>query len=420
MAEMFDNTIKKDRVLLAAVDTGSYDVELSLDELEELTETAGGEVIARVTQKRPSFDSGTCIGSGRLEEMAEICRNENIDRIVFDCELTATQIRNIEDVCGVFTIDRTMLILDIFAQRATTREGRLQVEIAQNKYRLPRLAGMGTNMSRLGGGIGTRGPGESKLETDKRHIRTRIAALSDELKEIEKRRGLMRKRRKKDGVFTAAIVGYTNVGKSTLLNYLTEAGVLAENKLFATLETTSRAIELPDGRSVTRIDTVGLIRRLPHQLVEAFKSTLEEAASADVIIHVCDASADDCEEQAKVTLELLKELGCEGIPVVTVFNKCDKVPYINELDTSGEAVKISAKNGTGIDSLLAAIQKVLPENSVRCRLLLPFDKAGLVNTIRQEGRIFSEDYTAEGIVLDALVDIKVYHLVESYKVKNEE
>lgn len=420
MAEMFDNTIKKDRVLLAAVDTGSYDVELSLDELEELTETAGGEVIARVTQKRPSFDSGTCIGSGRLEEMAEICKNEDIDRIVFDCELTATQIRNIEDVCGVFTIDRTMLILDIFAQRATTREGRLQVEIAQNKYRLPRLAGMGTNMSRLGGGIGTRGPGESKLETDKRHIRTHIAALSDELKEIEKRRGLMRKRRKKDGVLTAAIVGYTNVGKSTLLNYLTEAGVLAENKLFATLETTSRAIELPDGRSVTLIDTVGLIRRLPHQLVEAFKSTLEEAASADVIIHVCDASADDCEEQAKVTLELLKELGCEGIPVVTVFNKCDKVPYINELDTSGEAVKISAKNGTGIDSLLAAIQKALPENSVRSRLLLPFDKAGLVNTIRQEGRIFSEDYTAEGIVLDALVDIKVYHLVESYKVKNEE
>lgn len=420
MAEMFDNTIKKDRVLLAAVDTGSYDVELSLDELEELTETAGGEVIARVTQKRLSFDSGTCIGSGRLEEMAEICRNENIDRIVFDCELTATQIRNIEDVCGVFTIDRTMLILDIFAQRATTREGRLQVEIAQNKYRLPRLAGMGTNMSRLGGGIGTRGPGESKLETDKRHIRTRIAALSDELKEIEKRRGLMRNRRKKDGVLTAAIVGYTNVGKSTLLNYLTEAGVLAENKLFATLETTSRAIELPDGRSVTLIDTVGLIRRLPHQLVEAFKSTLEEAASADVIIHVCDASAEDCEEQAKVTLELLKELGCEGIPVVTVFNKCDKVPYINELDTSGEAVKISAKNGTGIDSLLAAIQKALHENSVRCRLLLPFDKAGLVNTIRQDGRIFSEDYTAEGIVLDALVDIKVYHLVESYKVKNEE
>lgn len=415
MTEIFDNTQKKERVLLAAVDTGAYDVDQSLDELEELTETAGGEVVARVVQKRPSFDSGTCIGSGRLEEIAQICRNENIDRIVFDHELTATQIRNIEDVCGVFTIDRTMLILDIFAQRATTREGRLQVEIAQNKYRLPRLAGMGTNLSRLGGGIGTRGPGESKLETDKRHIRTRIAALSEELKEIEKRRGLMRKRRRKDGVQVAAIVGYTNVGKSTLLNALTEAGVLAENKLFATLETTSRAIELPDGRSVMLVDTVGLIRRLPHQLVEAFKSTLEEAANADVIIHVCDASADDCEEQAKVTLELLKELGCEGIPIVTVFNKCDKVPYIDELDAEGEAVKISAKNGTGIDSLLEAVQKALPQACTRCKLFLPFDKAGLANTIRKDGRVFSEEYTAEGILLDALVDVKNYHLVEKYK-----
>ncbi len=415
MTEIFDNTQKKERVLLAAVDTGAYDVGQSLDELEELTETAGGEVVARVVQKRPSFDSGTCIGSGRLEEIAQICRNENIDRIVFDHELTATQIRNIEDVCGVFTIDRTMLILDIFAQRATTREGRLQVEIAQNKYRLPRLAGMGTNLSRLGGGIGTRGPGESKLETDKRHIRTRIAALSEELKEIEKRRGLMRKRRRKDGVQVAAIVGYTNVGKSTLLNALTEAGVLAENKLFATLETTSRAIELPDGRSVMLVDTVGLIRRLPHQLVEAFKSTLEEAANADVIIHVCDASADDCEEQAKVTLELLKELGCEGIPIVTVFNKCDKVPYIDELDAEGEAVKISAKNGTGIDSLLEAVQKALPQTCTRCKLFLPFDKAGLANTIRKDGRVFSEEYTAEGILLDALVDVKNYHLVEKYK-----
>ena len=400
MAEMFDNTIKKDRVLLAAVDTGSYDVELSLDELEELTETAGGEVIARVTQKRPSFDSGTCIGSGRLEEMAEICRNENIDRIVFDCELTATQIRNIEDVCGVFTIDRTMLILDIFAQRATTREGRLQVEIAQNKYRLPRLAGMGTNMSRLGGGIGTRGPGESKLETDKRHIRTRIAALSDELKEIEKRRGLMRKRRKKDGVLTAAIVGYTNVGKSTLLNYLTEAGVLAENKLFATLETTSRAIELPDGRSVTLIDTVGLIRRLPHQLVEAFKSTLEEAASADVIIHVCDASADDCEEQAKVTLELLKELGCEGIPVVTVFNKCDKFTG-DILPHGADIVSISAKTGQGLDELLEKIGGRLDTGACRVVLRLPYDQGGVVDMLHRQAKVERVDY-GEAIEVEAV------------------
>lgn len=419
MAEIFDNTIKKPRIMLCAVDVGEYDVNVSLDELAELTDTAGGEVVCRVTQKRPAYDSATCIGGGRLEEMAVLCENEDIDQIIFDCELTATQIRNIEDVCKVHTIDRTMLILDIFAQRATTHEGRLQVEIAQNKYRLPRLAGMGINLSRQGGGIGTRGPGETKLETDKRHIRTRIASLSEELKQIEKRRGLMRARRKKDGVLVAAIVGYTNVGKSTLLNTLTQAGVLAENKLFATLETTSRSIELPDGRSVMLVDTVGLIRRLPHHLVEAFKSTLEEAANADVILHVCDASADDCGEQAKVTLELLKELGCEGIPVITILNKCDKVPYADSLDIADEdnAVKMSAKNGEGIDALLSAIEKTLVQNSVRCRLLLPYDKAGLLNTIRVDGKVFSEDYTADGILADVLCDVKVYHLVEEYKIK---
>lgn len=419
MAEIFDNTIKKPRIMLCAVDVGEYDVNVSLDELAELTDTAGGEVVCRVTQKRPAYDSAACIGGGRLEEMAVLCENEDIDQIIFDCELTATQIRNIEDVCKVHTIDRTMLILDIFAQRATTHEGRLQVEIAQNKYRLPRLAGMGINLSRQGGGIGTRGPGETKLETDKRHIRTRIASLSEELKQIEKRRGLMRARRKKDGVLVAAIVGYTNVGKSTLLNTLTQAGVLAENKLFATLETTSRSIELPDGRSVMLVDTVGLIRRLPHHLVEAFKSTLEEAANADVILHVCDASADDCGEQAKVTLELLKELGCEGIPVITILNKCDKVPYADSLDIADEdnAVKMSAKNGEGIDALLSAIEKTLVQNSVRCRLLLPYDKAGLLNTIRVDGKVFSEDYTADGILADVLCDVKVYHLVEEYKIK---
>lgn len=419
MAEIFDNTIKKPRIMLCAADVGEYDVNMSLDELAELTDTAGGEVVCRVTQKRPAYDSATCIGGGRLEEMAVLCENEDIDQIIFDCELTATQIRNIEQVCKVHTIDRTMLILDIFAQRATTHEGRLQVEIAQNKYRLPRLAGMGINLSRQGGGIGTRGPGETKLETDKRHIRTRIASLSEELKQIEKRRGLMRARRKKDGVLVAAIVGYTNVGKSTLLNTLTQAGVLAENKLFATLETTSRSIELPDGRSVMLVDTVGLIRRLPHHLVEAFKSTLEEAANADVILHVCDASADDCGEQAKVTLELLKELGCEGIPVITILNKCDKVPYADSLDIADEdnAVKMSAKNGEGIDALLSAIEKALVQNSVRCRLLLPYDKAGLLNTIRVDGKVFSEDYTADGILADVLCDVKVYHLVEEYKIK---
>lgn len=414
MTEIFNNLEKKDRILLAAVDTGEYDVLTSLDELEELTNTAGGEVIARVIQKRPSFDSATCVGSGRLEEMAQICEAEEIDQIIFDHELTATQIRNIEDVCKVHTIDRTMLILDIFAQRATTHEGRLQVEIAQHRYRLPRLAGMGLKLSRLGGGIGTRGPGETKLETDKRHIRNRIATLNQELKEIEKRRDHQRARRKKDGVLICAIVGYTNVGKSTLLNTLTEAGVLAENKLFATLETTSRSIELPDGRSVMLIDTVGLIRRLPHHLVEAFKSTLEEAANADVILHICDASSDSCEEQARVTLELLTELGCEGIPTITVLNKCDKVSVSDDILTEENVVKISAKEGTGIDRLLLAIQNALPQSAIRTKLLLPFDKAGLLNTIRIDGKVFSEEYTADGILADALVDIKVFSKIEEY------
>ena len=420
MAELYENIKQKDRVLMTAVDTGAYDVNASLDELEELVKTADGEPVIRVVQKRPSYDKATCIGSGRLEEIADLCRIHEIDRVIFDCELTATQIRNIEDVCGVFTIDRTMLILDIFAAHAKTHEGRLQVEIAQNKYRLPRLAGMGLNLSRLGGGIGTRGPGETKLETDKRHIRARIAALTEELHEIEKRRDLMRKRRKKDGVLTAAIVGYTNAGKSTLLNALTQAGVFSEDKLFATLETTSRAIELPDGRTVTLIDTVGFISRLPHHLVEAFKSTLEEAAQADVIIHVADLSDTECEKKTEVTRKLLSELGCDGIPVVTVYNKCDKVPYADELqkETGESEVMISAKTGAGLDKMLAAVAAALPATCTRCRLLLPFDKAGLLNTVRAEGRVFSEDYTAEGIAVDALIDKKVFYLVEEYKVNS--
>ena len=420
MEQISENEINVQNVLVAAVDLGDYDVDQSLDELEELVDTAGGQVVARVVQKRHSYDSASCIGAGRLEEIAELCSQLAVDRIVFDCELTATQIRNIENVCGVFTIDRTMLILDIFAQRAKTREGRLQVEIAQNKYRLPRLAGMGTDLSRLGGGIGTRVPGESKLETDKRHIRSRIEKLSRELEKTAQHRDMLRKRRKKDNVRVAAIVGYTNVGKSTLLNTLTKAGVLAENKLFATLETTSRAITLPDGREVVLVDTVGLIRRLPHHLVEAFRSTLEEAANADVIIHVCDASAQDCQEQITVTNQLLGELGCAGIPVVTALNKCDKVPYIDSLDISHSenTVKMSAKNGTGIDELLAAVQNALPQSSVRCKLLLPFDKAGLLNTIRKDGKVFSEEYTEKGVLADALVDAKVYHLVQGYKISS--
>ena len=418
---MIETEAKRPRVLLAAVDTGEYDAEQSLDELEELADTAGADTAgadtaARIVQKRPAFDSATCIGPGRLEEMAQLCQSGDIDQIIFDHELTATQIRNIEDACGVHTIDRTMLILDIFAQRATTHEGRLQVELAQQRYRLPRLAGMGVQLSRLGGGIGTRGPGETKLETDKRHIRTRISNLSAELKEIEKRRTYARSRRKKDGVLVCAIVGYTNVGKSTLLNLLTDAGVLAENKLFATLETTSRAIELPDGRSLMLVDTVGLIRRLPHHLVEAFKSTLEEAANADVILHICDASAENCEEQAQVTLDLLSELGCDGIPVVTVFNKCDLLP--EELAFAPEtrnAVLISAKENRGMDQLLAALAKALPDPARRMRLLLPFSQGGLLNEIRSSGKLFSEEYTPEGVLVDAMVDVRLQKAAAPYE-----
>lgn len=413
---MIETEAKRPRVLLAAVDTGEYDAEQSLDELEELADTAGADTAARIVQKRPAFDSATCIGPGRLEEMAQLCQSGDIDQIIFDHELTATQIRNIEDACGVHTIDRTMLILDIFAQRATTHEGRLQVELAQQRYRLPRLAGMGVQLSRLGGGIGTRGPGETKLETDKRHIRTRISNLSAELKEIEKRRTYARSRRKKDGVLVCAIVGYTNVGKSTLLNLLTDAGVLAENKLFATLETTSRAIELPDGRSLMLVDTVGLIRRLPHHLVEAFKSTLEEASNADVILHICDASAENCEEQAQVTLDLLSELGCDGIPVVTVFNKCDLLP--EELAFAPEtrnAVLISAKENRGMDQLLAALTKALPDPARRMRLLLPFSQGSLLNEIRSSGRLFSEEYTPDGVLVDAMVDVRLQKAAAPYE-----
>lgn len=413
---MFETAFDKPKVILVCVDTGEFDAEVSINELKELAQTAGAQVGAKMIQKRPSKEVATCIGPGRLEELADTCKAMEIDQIIFDHELTATQIRNIENATNTHTIDRTMLILDIFAQRATTKEGRLQVELAQQKYRLPRLAGMGVKLSRLGGGIGTRGPGETKLETDKRHIRTRIEVLSAELKEIEKRRELFRKRRKKDNILTCAIVGYTNVGKSTLLNTLTNAGVLSEDKLFATLETTSRAIELPDGRSITLIDTVGLIRRLPHHLVEAFKSTLEEAANADIILHICDASAEDVKEQAEVTKELLNSLGCSNIPIITVLNKCDKTDNYENAIEDNQNVRISAKSSLGIDKLLNCITLNLKQSSFRANLLIPYDKASLTNLIREDGKIFKEDYTHNGILLDALVDKKIYYKVQDYKI----
>lgn len=419
-----ENTPVPSKVILVCADTGEFDAERSLDELEELAETAGAEVLGRVIQKRPAYDSATCIGAGRLEEVAESVKALDVNLVVFDSELSPNQTRNIEKVLDVRVIDRTTLILDIFAQRAISKEGRLQVELAQQKYRLPHLAGKGITMSRLGGGIaggglagiGARGPGETKLETDKRHIRRRIETLEAELKELEKRRIHHRERRKKDNVLTAAIVGYTNVGKSTLLNALTDAGVLAENKLFATLDITSRALELPDGRSVLLIDTVGLIRRLPHNLVEAFKSTLEEAANADIIINLIDVSAEDGFEQAEVTKELLSELGCVDIPKINVLNKCDKLPdsVRAEIKYDNQTVLISAKYKQGFNGLLDCIAKNLPETAKRGKFLIPYAKSNIINTIRIDGKVFSEEFLQDGTLIDALVDHKVFYMAEPY------
>lgn len=417
MPELYETAAQEIPVkaVIITVDTGEFDAELSLKELEELAHTAGAEVVGQVIQKRPSPDTATYIGSGRLAELTAELEALGAELLIFDCELTANQTRNIENITDVRAIDRTTLILDIFAQRALSAEGRIQVELAQQKYRLAHLAGKGISMSRLGGGIGTRGPGESKLETDRRHIRRRIELLEDDLKEIRRRRDLIRKRRKKDSVLTAAVVGYTNVGKSTLLNALTDAGVLAENKLFATLDITSRSIELPDGRSVLLTDTVGLIRRLPHHLVEAFKSTLEEAANADIILNVIDISSDDAYGQAQVTNELLSELGCDDIPKINVLNKCDKLAGWENIPEDSTTVKISAKEQTGFDRLLEVIAANLPEQAVRGSFVIPYDKGSLLNTIRADGKIFSEEYTEKGTLIDALVDKKVYYLVEEYR-----
>lgn len=390
------------RAILIGADTGEYDAESSMDELSELAKTAGAEELARVLQKREAYEPATVIGEGKLAEVKELCGSLGAELLIFDCELTASQIRNVEDETDVRVIDRTMLILDIFAGRAVSREGKLQVELAQLKYRLPRLMGIGASLSRLGGGIGTRGPGETQLETDRRHIRRRIDKLSAELKELEERRGYARDRRKKDSVQVGAIVGYTNAGKSTLLNLLTGADVLAEDKLFATLDPTSRAIELPDGRSLLLVDTVGLIRRLPHHLVEAFKSTLEEAACADIIIHVCDVSDPEAAEKADVTLKTLADLGAAEIPVVTVLNKCDLLT--ENIPEDDSTVKISAKKAQGIDRLLQVVAANLPETAKRMKLLLPYDKAGFTAKLRENGKVFTEEYTETGVLVDALVD----------------
>ena len=411
---MFENEEKPQRAILAAADCGEWDAEVSIDELEELAKSAGAEVVAKVIQQRAEYDRATVIGRGKLEEIKQLAEAEDVDILIFDHELTAANIRNLEEATGLGVIDRTMLILDIFAARAQSRAGRLQVELAQYKYRLPRLEGMGKNLSRLGGGIGTRGPGESKLESDRRHIRRRIETLERKLEELSANRELIRSRRKKDGIVTAAIVGYTNAGKSTLLNRLTNAGVLSEDKLFATLDPTARALELPDGRSIMLVDTVGFVRRLPHHLVEAFKSTLEETVQADLLLNVCDISSGEADSQTEVTRTLLESLGADKIPMLNVLNKCDLLEGARPICTS-DCVMVSAKTGEGIDEMLEKISKMLAPTQIRMTVLIPYSEGGLLGEIRAFGKVFSEEFTPEGTLVDALVDMKLLPRAQKYR-----
>ncbi len=400
--ELHETQTEQNIALLTGVDLGEPDTEESLEELRELARTAGAEIAGVLCQKRPAPDPATCVGSGFLQEMAEFCRANDVNLIIFDRELSPVQMRNIEEATDVRTIDRTMLILDIFAGRARSNEGKLQVELAQLKYMLPRLTGKGIAMSRLGGGIGTRGPGETKLETDRRHIHRRIDTLKERLEEVARQRGRQRDRRKRDGIVTVAIVGYTNAGKSTLLNALTDAGVLSEDMLFATLDPTARALELPSGSSVMLVDTVGFIRRLPHHLIEAFKSTLEEAVQADIILNVCDCASPVFRDHLSITRNILRELGAGAKPIITVLNKTDAADPDNLCGVEG--VRISAKNGEGFDRLLAAIENALPVQKVRVSLLFPFSDIGQSSVIRDNGTVLREEYTDSGLLIDCLID----------------
>lgn len=353
------------------------------------------------------------MGEGKLAELAEIVENMNIDCVIFDDELSPVQLKNISDILNVKVLDRSMLILDIFAMRAKSGEGKLQVELAQLKYRLPRLRGMGNVMSRTGAGIGTRGPGETKLETDRRHIHKRISALEADIKEIKKHRELLRARRKKDNIITAALVGYTNAGKSSLLNMLTDAGVFAEDKLFATLDTTSRAITLEDNRTVLLVDTVGFIRKLPHHLIEAFKSTLEEAVVADVLIHVTDISNPEYENHMKVVENVLSDIGAAGKPVITLYNKAD---VAENVITKEKGIFISAKTGAGTEEFLKSLADSAPGKKQKITVLIPYSMGDTVSRLHTNQKVLTEEYTENGTLITLLADNIEYNNLRNYMV----
>lgn len=408
---MNESVMNKSAVLVGVYRSSreSASCERSLDELSRLLDTAGGVEAARVLQLKPTFDPATVIGSGKVAEIAELCRANEIKLAVFDMELSPSQIRNLENAMDdVLVLDRSMLILDIFALHAVSGEGKLQVELAQLRYTAPRLTGKGRELSRLGGTIGTRGPGESKLEEDRRHIHHRIDALSAALKEMEKNRATMRAARERSGIPKVAIVGYTNAGKSTLLNRLTDAGVLSEDKLFATLDPTTRRLTLLPGEDVLLTDTVGLIRGLPHHLVEAFHSTLEEAALADILLILADYSDAEREEEIAVTYKTLKDLGAEGKPTLLVYNKCDAAeePVPAPAFTPEDTVYISARTGEGIDRLLSALLRLVREGKKRYMLLLPYSESGVLNTLYEAGRVEDVAYEEEGIRVCAVLDAK--------------
>lgn len=402
--------IEEKVILIGVSEQEGDDAEDSVTELAELVKTAGATVVGTLIQKRETIHPGTYVGTGKVEEIALLIAQTGATGIVCDDELSPAQLRNLENMLDTKVMDRTLIILDIFAARATTSEGKIQVELAQLKYRLSRLSGLGKTMSRLGGGIGTRGPGEKKLEIDRRLINDRIAQLNRELKEVVKHREITRAKRAKSEVPVVAIVGYTNAGKSTLLNHLTDAEVLEEDKLFATLDPTTRMLELDGHQQVLLTDTVGFIRKLPHHLIEAFKSTLEEAKYADYIFHVVDASNPQMDKQMHIVYETLDHLGVKNKKMVTLFNKMDQRTEEEPLQDfrADHILQISAANNQGLDEIKALLQEMLREDKVYIERVIPYAQAGIIQLVREKGELVSEEYVPEGIEIKAYVPMEVY------------
>ena len=411
MAELIEIGEQQERVILFAASTNdSDDTEESVEELKELVKTAGAETVGTVIQNRENIHPGTYLGKGKIQELKEMVWESGATGVVCDDELSPAQLKNLEDALDTKVMDRTMIILDIFAARAKTREGKIQVELAQLRYRAVRLVGLRNSLSRLGGGIGTRGPGETKLEVDRRRIHERISQLKSELQDVERHRDVVRKQREQSGTLTAAIVGYTNAGKSTLLNKLTGAGILAEDKLFATLDPTTRALTLPGGEKVLLTDTVGFIRKLPHHLVEAFKSTLEEARYCDVILHVVDCSNPQMDMQMHVVYETLRRLDIKDKEIITVFNKVDRPDADTACrDMSADyKVKLSAKTGEGIGELLDLFAVILRNRRIYFEKVFAYRDAGRIQTIRKSGQLLSEEYQDDGIHVKAYVPVELF------------